>query len=219
MRQVPCCVNRVGLAAAGVFLAVLLLAVHQVLQDSAPDTSDISRFHLSGRIRRQTGLVHWTLTHADEFLADLEVRIVILNKARPRTSPCSILNARVYVPDAVAVITPIAQCKVKYGAPSRRLFNGAWFALPDKGAAAQRRMLHAIVHQRNITFGFTGISNTAAHDNMVRLAGRGAAAAAAACSNSSMSTVRMRHCSLPGAFESVRARASESGVCVGRALR
>ncbi|KAG5178427.1 hypothetical protein JKP88DRAFT_168701, partial [Tribonema minus] len=46
------------------------------------------------------------------------------------------------------------------------LFHNAWYDLPDGGAAVKQRLLRAVVGQRNFTMAFTGISNTAGHDNL-----------------------------------------------------
>ncbi|KAG5178445.1 hypothetical protein JKP88DRAFT_350311 [Tribonema minus] len=57
--------------------------------------------------------------------------------------------------------------KKKYGWQMKPLFKDAWYDLPDGGRAVKQRLLHAIVHQRNFTMAFTGISNTAGHDNRI----------------------------------------------------
>eukprot|EP00611_Tribonema_gayanum_P015318 TRINITY_DN2714_c0_g2_i3.p1 TRINITY_DN2714_c0_g2~~TRINITY_DN2714_c0_g2_i3.p1 ORF type:complete len:593 (-),score=166.54 TRINITY_DN2714_c0_g2_i3:236-2014(-) len=57
--------------------------------------------------------------------------------------------------------------KKKYGWQMKPLFRDAWYDLPDGGRAVKQRLLHAIVYQRNFTMAFTGISNTAGHDNRI----------------------------------------------------
>eukprot|EP00611_Tribonema_gayanum_P032801 TRINITY_DN992_c0_g2_i1.p1 TRINITY_DN992_c0_g2~~TRINITY_DN992_c0_g2_i1.p1 ORF type:complete len:574 (-),score=187.81 TRINITY_DN992_c0_g2_i1:757-2478(-) len=55
----------------------------------------------------------------------------------------------------------------KYGEKYRdTVFANGWHDLPDGGQAVMDRMLGAIVYQRNFHVSFTGISNTAGHDNM-----------------------------------------------------
>jgi hypothetical protein len=63
----------------------------------------------------------------------------------------------------------ISKLVVKYGHQyTSTLFHDAFYELSDNGAAIQRRFLQRLVQQGNFTMGFTGISNTAGHDNLVR---------------------------------------------------
>jgi hypothetical protein len=62
----------------------------------------------------------------------------------------------------------ISKLATKYGRQyTSTLFHDAFYELSDNGAAVQRRVLQRLVHQSNFTMGFTGISNSAGHDNLV----------------------------------------------------
>jgi hypothetical protein len=62
----------------------------------------------------------------------------------------------------------ISKLATKYGRQyTSTLFHDAFYELSDNGAAVQQRFLQRLVHQGNFTMGFTGISNSAGHDNLV----------------------------------------------------
>jgi hypothetical protein len=75
----------------------------------------------------------------------------------------SILNSMQAAQDSF-----IFKLAAKYGRQyTSTLFHDAFYELSDNGAAVQQRFLQRLVHQRNFTMGFTGISNSAGHDNLV----------------------------------------------------
>ena len=46
-------------------------------------------------------------------------------------------------------------------------FREAFYEVADSGQALRSRFLQSVLQQGNFTFAFTGISNTAGHDNLV----------------------------------------------------
>ncbi|KAG5174971.1 hypothetical protein JKP88DRAFT_339673 [Tribonema minus] len=111
-------------------------------------------------------------------LADDGKRSILVRLCRSDDSKCGCrtrmrrCHDRVFISAAAtdcreSIVCVALSSKDKYGEKySDTVFANGWHDLPDGGQAVMDRMLGAIVYQRTFHVSFTGISNTAGHDNM-----------------------------------------------------